>query len=507
DTELKSLPQEIYLNSDGYFGDVESYSNVIPLATFKDHDHAAVIKCDLGLGKAILCGVDPFSPFTNDQDNDGKGDEYTVRKQFIRSLLSVLGIVSTDISIPNLSKEIYLRALRPASRDNLLHNIKQLEESDGTIKAEYNSFQVIRSNENEDFTNNNSDSQMLNIMADDELPSLSHFDFEKYFRSLSNARHSTDAYKFRELEFGSLILYGEVLESTQTLLEKNIKFTKQLPNGFVTVATQQTQGHGRGGNTWISPPGCLQFSFVMRHSVKLQSAPVVFIQYLLSLSVVEAVRTKPGYEEIPLKLKWPNDIYAEIIDSSSKLPKLIKIGGVLVKSEFFNNEFLLISGCGANLDNAAPTTSINQLIQNYNQSQHVSKQLRPLSQEELLAEILVEFEMLYKEFCERGYESFLDVYYKRWLHRTNVPEDRSNRNRLIDDEAKRIVVSLAVGAASLISVPPVATVANTLVTHAIDVINGDAEYPGERLMNIRPNHVNDVVGLARNQVRRFLGNH
>ncbi|CAG8701742.1 11763_t:CDS:1, partial [Acaulospora morrowiae] len=85
------------------------------------------------------------------------------------------------------------------------------------------------------------------------------------------------------------------------------------------------------------------------------------------------------------------------------------------------------------------------------------------------------------------------------MSRTNVPEDQSNRNRLINDEAKRIVVSLAVGAASLISVPPVATATNTLVTHAIDVINGDSEYPVERLMNIRPNHINDVMGLARSQ--------
>ncbi|CAG8701746.1 11764_t:CDS:2, partial [Acaulospora morrowiae] len=85
--------------------------------------------------------------------------------------------------------------------------------------------------------------------------------------------------------------------------------------------------------------------------------------------------------------------------------------------------------CGVNLDNAAPTTSINQLIHNYNQSQHASKQLRPLSQEELLAGILVEFEMLYKEFCECGYESFLDVYYKRWLHSDQIVTLENHDNR------------------------------------------------------------------------------
>ncbi|CAG8711816.1 5702_t:CDS:1, partial [Scutellospora calospora] len=61
--------------------------------------------------------------------------------------------------------------------------------------------------------------------------------------------------------------------------------------------TQQVQGRGRGRNSWISPPGCLQFSIMMRHSLKTNPAgSVVFIQYLLSLAVVEAVRTKQGYE-------------------------------------------------------------------------------------------------------------------------------------------------------------------------------------------------------------------
>jgi biotin-(acetyl-CoA carboxylase) ligase len=68
-----------------------------------------------------------------------------------------------------------------------------------------------------------------------------------------------------------------------------------LPTGFVFVATQQIQGRGRGSNSWISPPGCLQFSIVLRHPLN-SSSPVVFIQYLLSLAVVEAVRTKKGYE-------------------------------------------------------------------------------------------------------------------------------------------------------------------------------------------------------------------
>ena len=140
-----------------------------------------------------------------------------------------------------------------------------------------------------------------------------------------------------------------------------------MPTGFVFVATQQIQGRGRGKNSWISPPGCLQFSIILRHPLNLSSASAVFIQYLLSLAVVEAVRAKKGYEvcimidknsiwkmkinlkfyvcnqDIPLRLKWPNDIYVKF-SSPSESPEIIKIGGVIVNSHFIQDEFLLIAG-------------------------------------------------------------------------------------------------------------------------------------------------------------------
>lgn len=87
---------------------------------------------------------------------------------------------------------------------------------------------------------------------------------------------------------------------------------------------------------------------------------------------------------------------------------------------FFNINFILfyLIGCGVNLNNLSPTTSINQLITSYNQS-HSDNKIELISQEELLASTLVKFELFYKEFCEngRGFEPFFDIYYKRWLHR------------------------------------------------------------------------------------------
>ena len=60
----------------------------------------------------------------------------------------------------------------------------------------------------------------------------------------------------------------------------------------------------------MSPAGALIFSTVLRHPLeKIQSAPVVFIQYLAAMAVVQGIKNYDvGYSELPVKLKWPNDV-------------------------------------------------------------------------------------------------------------------------------------------------------------------------------------------------------
>lgn len=132
----------------------------------------------------------------------------------------------------------------------------------------------------------------------------------------------------------------------------------------------------------------------------------MFVQYLIALAIVESIRSRKGYENVPLRLKWPNDIYADLPDG------LKKVGGLLVNSSFLRDEFLLVVGCGVNLNNPHPTVSINDVITQHN------PQLRKLEKEDLLAHALVTFEKYYTDFCEKGMGSwFLDKYYSRWLHR------------------------------------------------------------------------------------------
>ena len=169
------------------------------------------------------------------------------------------------------------------------------------------------------------------------------------------------------------------------------------------------------------------FSTVLRHSFALaQTAPVVFIQYLVGLAIVDGIRTyEPAYRRMPVKLKWPNDIYAlrqassagadkdEGIGKGQEEKKYVKIGGILVNSTYMGGDYTLVIGVGLNVANEAPTTSLNALAG----MAAPASPLPPFQSEKLLARILACFQALYGEFCRHGWSRELEgKYYDYWLH-------------------------------------------------------------------------------------------
>ena len=59
--------------------------------------------------------------------------------------------------------------------------------------------------------------------------------------------------------------------------------------------------------------------------------------------MVEAVRGIDGYQDLELRLKWPNDLYAHLGEKGG----LQKIGGILVNSTFAGGDFTVIIGMSA----------------------------------------------------------------------------------------------------------------------------------------------------------------
>lgn len=265
----------------------------------------------------------------------------------MKALLSELGleVVQDDYTPPSLSS-LHLTALESGKVTELLCDWGDaIEKENGNeyIRGEADTFQIINQADGLNLdelastlpqaeTMDDPSSVIKKIVAHEtKLPSdelTPRFNHERFYSSLK---------KYRKIEssadqWGDVLLYGDVVTSTNTLLEKcvlsytalekatqystdswthrNPKLNCKLPTGFTFTATTQVAGRGRGSNVWVAPPGSLLFSTVINHPPHLAaSRPIVFIQYIAAVAIVEAIRSyDAGYDKMPVKLKWPNDI-------------------------------------------------------------------------------------------------------------------------------------------------------------------------------------------------------
>ncbi|KAJ9584247.1 hypothetical protein L9F63_021409 [Diploptera punctata] len=200
---------------------------------------------------------------------------------------------------------------------------------------------------------------------------------------------------------GRLLIYSEVMTSSMDVLAGS-----SLQHGLAVVPSCQLRGVGRGENVWLSPPGCAMFSLQLHiplTSYLGQHTPL--IQHIVALAVVSAICNLPGYQDLDLRLKWPNDIYAG---------RSAKLGGLVVNSRIESSVAVCDIGCGVNLDNETPTTCINDMIKQLNATS--SDKLALLSREKLLALTFTQLEGLLHAVDAGQMHKVLDQYYSYWLH-------------------------------------------------------------------------------------------
>ena len=96
---------------------------------------------------------------------------------------------------------------------------------------------------------------------------------------------------------------------------------------------------GRSGNMWISPIGSMMFTLPLPLSPASRlSHHLPLLQHMVGVAVVHGIRTLPGYEAIPIRIKWPNDIYHE---------GRVKLGGILVSCVTVGKICTaIVGGCG-----------------------------------------------------------------------------------------------------------------------------------------------------------------
>lgn len=217
-------------------------------------------------------------------------------------------------------------------------------------------------------------------------------------------------------EMGRVLMRTSESVSTQSIVQENVP---KLPQGAVIVSDRQVGGRGRSGNVWDSPDGCLMFS--IGYKLSISGARLPFIQYLVTLAVVEASQAaaseslglRNGSNPLNIRIKWPNDVYVGSL----------KLGGILCNTCYRDHQFHLTIGIGINVSNSTPTTCLNDLVldhvgkfHNREMSSDVVSSPPPIRRERLLAGILNLLERMLNILVEEGFEPFQHQYYSYWLH-------------------------------------------------------------------------------------------
>ncbi|KAA6412787.1 MAG: biotin-[acetyl- -carboxylase] ligase [Lasallia pustulata] len=452
-----------YYNGGGVFVDAPKYKGkgVEILASFTEdisvdpgEGAAAVVYCTIGEGGAVLTSPHPeFAPINLDKEADGPNFPQVVddltrddkpRVDFVKACLTKLGlrVNQDDNAVPSLSR-LHLSSMVPTETSGIvagLQEIVSIRDGEEYIKDETDTFHLekrntwslkslastLQGNESDKTDQSNAGEDRIVdydtvvkriVVHEKDYPESKETPYFNHKAFYANLKLYQEQLKEHGSEFGNYLLYGEVVTSTNSLLEKNTQMLRRLPSGFTATATVQVAGRGRGSNVWVSPAGSLMFSTCIRHPMSITPvAPVVFIQYLAALAIVEGVKSYDiGYQDMPLKLKWPNDIYAQD-PTKPKEKAYVKIGGILVNSHYSSSEYLSVVGIGLNTTNASPTTSLNALI-----SLLPTPHPPLFTLEKLLARILTTFSSLYVRFCRTGFDrQFEETYYRYWLHTDQI---------------------------------------------------------------------------------------
>ncbi|MBI4527966.1 MAG: biotin--[acetyl-CoA-carboxylase] ligase [Deltaproteobacteria bacterium] len=134
---------------------------------------------------------------------------------------------------------------------------------------------------------------------------------------------------------GNKIHYFHEIDSTNAYARERAQAGGS--EGEVVIAESQTQGRGRLGRSWVSPPyRNLCLSVILRPKLAPQDAPQITL-----MSAVALAETVQTFIPLAPEIKWPNDILV-----SGK-----KVAGILSESCCESERLLfVILGIGVNLN-------------------------------------------------------------------------------------------------------------------------------------------------------------
>lgn len=170
------------------------------------------------------------------------------------------------------------------------------------------------------------------------------------------------------------------LPSTNAYAKDNIK---ELKHKDIILAGTQSEGKGRMQRVWLSPPGGLYFTIVL----KPQNINALFLQSLTQAMAISVCKTITA-QGVKAYLKWPNDVLCE-----GK-----KVCGILSHA-IYDNQILsgILIGVGVNiekqsLDCGKPAASLRDFG-------------LTISKEAFLELLINNFDELYEKTTIRGFKA------------------------------------------------------------------------------------------------------
>ncbi len=186
----------------------------------------------------------------------------------------------------------------------------------------------------------------------------------------------------------SNILHFETLSSTQTYLKEHFK---TLDDKTVVMADEQTAGRGRFDRKWISQPGGLYFSVLLKPT---QQDFLANLTQLMALSLCQAVES---YSLQP-NLKWPNDVQV-----NGK-----KLCGILSETVMQNGKIAcVVLGVGVNVAQTDLSHVGQPAVSLYELGVRIDTQ-------DLLQQVLDLFFQKYEAVLSEGFSTIRSAYLERF---------------------------------------------------------------------------------------------
>ena len=188
---------------------------------------------------------------------------------------------------------------------------------------------------------------------------------------------------------GEEIIFLKNVSSTNAIAKEYAQ--QGSPEGTVIVADEQTEGRGRLGRRWLSPPKKnLYMSVILRPSVSINDA-CVFIP-MTSVACATAIR---NLSSIEVSIKWPNDL----------MVRNRKLGGILteVKAGPTHLDYVIV-GIGINVNLA-----MDELPDDIRKTATSIKieSGKSLPRNRLITAILKELNIWYGIFLQQGLQPIL----------------------------------------------------------------------------------------------------